>query len=467
MTTFTSHFPRLVALIVAALAAAAILAPSGSTSRPAVSRAVVGFESNAELAKALKRFPGARIVRRLPHMKTVEVELPGHAAELHGLPGIAYAHQPRLRTSKVEPALAAVFRPGLPYEWQYVATRVNEVPEDVLRAASAIKIAVIDTGVDVTHPDIAAKSARDLGHRPPPHERAGPRRPRDVRLGARRRLEHERRRDRRIRRRRAAARRQGDRRGWQLQRRRRGGRDRLRGRPRRQDHQPEHRRRRSVGAGNAGDPVRGEPQRPSRRSRRKRVRGREPDRVSGRRAPARGLKRSGRLRPLGRREHDVRQAGALLEHGHADLARRAWRQRLRGRRGGLVTRILAALPAARLDGRPLRVVERHLVLDSGSRRCRSPRLGRQPRADRAAGLRNPQGDRVGPRKVEPAARLRRDRRRFGSRRRPGSGRQGARPSRLVAEPPPSGRTAALATLVRSAGYGVYASQSICVRARRP
>jgi subtilisin family serine protease len=167
MTTIPRHFPRPAALIVAALAAAAILAPSGSTSRPAISRAVVGFESNAELAEALERFPGARIVRRLPHMKTVEVELPGHAEELQGLPGIAYAHEPRLRTSKVEPALAAVFRPGLPYEWQYVATRVNEVPEDVLRAASAMKIAVIDTGVDLTHPDIAAKSPEtwDIVHR--------------------------------------------------------------------------------------------------------------------------------------------------------------------------------------------------------------------------------------------------------------------------------------------------------------
>ena len=128
---------------------------------------MVGFESNAELAEALKRFPGAKIVRRLPHMKTVEVELPGDAEELHGLPGIAYAHRPVLRTSKVEPALAAVFRPGLPYEWQYVATRVNEVPEEILRAASALKIAVIDTGLDVTHPDIAAKSPEtwDIVHR--------------------------------------------------------------------------------------------------------------------------------------------------------------------------------------------------------------------------------------------------------------------------------------------------------------
>ena len=128
---------------------------------------MVGFESNAELAEALKRFPGARIVRRLPHMKTVEVELPGGAEELDGLPGIAYAHRPALRKSKVEPALAAIFRPGLPYEWQYVATRVNEVPEEILRAASTVKIAVIDTGADVTHPDLAAKSPEtwDIVHR--------------------------------------------------------------------------------------------------------------------------------------------------------------------------------------------------------------------------------------------------------------------------------------------------------------
>ena len=161
------HFPRLASFLVAALAAAAVTAPSASTSGPATGRAVVGFASNAELAQALRRFPGAKIVRRLPRMKTVEVELPGRAEALHGLPGIAYSHRPLVRTSKVEPALAAVFRPGVPYEWQYVATRLDEVPEEILRAASTIKIAVVDTGVDVTHPDIAAKNPEtwDLVHR--------------------------------------------------------------------------------------------------------------------------------------------------------------------------------------------------------------------------------------------------------------------------------------------------------------
>jgi subtilisin family serine protease len=149
---------RLPVLLVAALAAAAIVTPDGSTTRPATTRAVVGFHSNRQLAQALRRFPGAKIVRRLPHVKTVEVELPGSEGELRGLPGIAYSQAPVARTTKAEPALAATLRPGIPYEWQYVATRENEVPPDVLRAASAIKIGIVDTGLDVTHPDLAAKS---------------------------------------------------------------------------------------------------------------------------------------------------------------------------------------------------------------------------------------------------------------------------------------------------------------------
>jgi hypothetical protein len=152
------HIPRFPVLLATAVALAAFLAPSGSTSTPATSHAVVGFNSNEQLADALKRFPGARIVRRLPHMKTVVIELPGSAAELSGLPGISFAGRPLRRTPQVEPALTAIFRPGLPYEWQYVATRENEVPEPILRAASAIKIGVVDTGLDVTHPDIAAKA---------------------------------------------------------------------------------------------------------------------------------------------------------------------------------------------------------------------------------------------------------------------------------------------------------------------
>jgi signal transduction histidine kinase len=38
-------------------------------------------------------------------------------------------------------------------EWQYAATRVHAVPDDVLRAASAVTIAVVDTGVGIALED--------------------------------------------------------------------------------------------------------------------------------------------------------------------------------------------------------------------------------------------------------------------------------------------------------------------------
>jgi subtilisin family serine protease len=45
-----------------------------------------------------------------------------------------------------------------PFEWQVSATRLDEVPADVLRAARRVTIAVIDTGADLAAPDLAAKT---------------------------------------------------------------------------------------------------------------------------------------------------------------------------------------------------------------------------------------------------------------------------------------------------------------------
>ena len=122
---------------------------------------VVGYESQAQLAAALERFP-ARVVRILPRLHAAEVEpafdRDHFAAAVGSLDGISYVHGLHMRTTKAEPALVAGFRPGLPYEWQYVATRADQVPEEVLRAAAALKIAVVDTGADVRHPDLAAKA---------------------------------------------------------------------------------------------------------------------------------------------------------------------------------------------------------------------------------------------------------------------------------------------------------------------
>jgi subtilisin family serine protease len=45
-------------------------------------------------------------------------------------------------------------------DWQYEAAGADRVPEEALRSAAAITIAIVDTGADVSAPDIAAKHPR-------------------------------------------------------------------------------------------------------------------------------------------------------------------------------------------------------------------------------------------------------------------------------------------------------------------
>ncbi|HVM68864.1 MAG TPA: S8 family serine peptidase, partial [Gaiellaceae bacterium] len=63
----------------------------------------------------------------------------------------------RHRRPAVEPALVPSAPAFEAPQWQWAATRADQVPEDVLRAAGAVTIAVVDTGADVTAPDLAAK----------------------------------------------------------------------------------------------------------------------------------------------------------------------------------------------------------------------------------------------------------------------------------------------------------------------
>jgi subtilisin family serine protease len=59
-----------------------------------------------------------------------------------------------------EPALADTYQPGIAWEWQWADSRLGEVPDWVLRAASSVKIADIDSGADVNAPDVGDKSPR-------------------------------------------------------------------------------------------------------------------------------------------------------------------------------------------------------------------------------------------------------------------------------------------------------------------
>jgi subtilisin family serine protease len=147
-----------------------LLGASGAPAAPATAdetvawpkgAAVVGFRDDQSLRAALEQFPG-RIVRRLPALRAAEIRPRGSAAEfaeeVANLPGIAYVEPLEERAATVEPALLpSPFRFGA-YEWQYAATRSNAVPPLALRAAATVTVAVIDTGADLSAPDLAAKS---------------------------------------------------------------------------------------------------------------------------------------------------------------------------------------------------------------------------------------------------------------------------------------------------------------------
>jgi subtilisin family serine protease len=152
---------RLVAFTSVAVLALAFA--GGASSRPvddSPSNAevlVVGYASAPALERAVRR-SGGRVLRRVGALRTAEVL--ARPEVIANAPGVRYVSRPVSRARAAEPGITPTTADGGPLEWQYAATRVDAVPEEVLRAAADVTIAVVDTGVDVTAPDLAAKSVQ-------------------------------------------------------------------------------------------------------------------------------------------------------------------------------------------------------------------------------------------------------------------------------------------------------------------
>jgi subtilisin family serine protease len=121
----------------------------------------VGYDSGRALSAAL-RTTNAVVVRRLAplHVAEVTTATPQRlAARLRRAPGIRFVQRTSARVSAAEPGMMlASMTPRAVWEWQARVTHNDAVPASVLRAASAMEIAVIDTGADLGAPDIAAKT---------------------------------------------------------------------------------------------------------------------------------------------------------------------------------------------------------------------------------------------------------------------------------------------------------------------
>ena len=155
--------------ILLALACAAT-ALGAAASAPA--RTFDGLSARAEYSvgyatpSALHAVAGNAVEARIPALRIARVRLTADdAARLSRRPGIRFVQRERKRVGQTEPGLQAILGKSSAWEWQFAAAREDTVPDSVLRAASAVTIAVIDTGADLTAPDIAAKNPVLFGQR--------------------------------------------------------------------------------------------------------------------------------------------------------------------------------------------------------------------------------------------------------------------------------------------------------------
>ena len=154
-------------LLAFACAVAALCATTSAPARtfdgaPARAPYSIGYTT----AGALRAAVGHSADTRIPALRIARVDLSAvEAARVSRRPGIRFVQRVRERVSQTEPGLQASLGKSTAWEWQFAAAHEDTVPDSVLRAASTVTIAVIDTGADLAAPDIAAKSPVTFGQR--------------------------------------------------------------------------------------------------------------------------------------------------------------------------------------------------------------------------------------------------------------------------------------------------------------
>ncbi len=154
-------------LVLVASIFASVLATSASAHRSEFTpgkwpshTVLIGYSSEQALETALQG-RGAHVVARVPSLRTVAVRPSGDAAsfaaDVAGASGIDFVQPPVRRRALVEPALTPAAVPGGSYQWQYVLTGADRVPDQILRAASGVRIGIVDSGADLSAPDLEGK----------------------------------------------------------------------------------------------------------------------------------------------------------------------------------------------------------------------------------------------------------------------------------------------------------------------
>ena len=150
---------HLAALTAVAAAFVALAPAAGSSAGRPCARfdLAVAYSSSRALDAALADEP-AVVLARIPALRVARIRVRcganGVARRLRTTPGIRYVEATVPRTRLGEPIRPATALSA--YEWQYAATHADAVPASALRAAATVTVAIVDTGADVSAPDIAA-----------------------------------------------------------------------------------------------------------------------------------------------------------------------------------------------------------------------------------------------------------------------------------------------------------------------
>jgi subtilisin family serine protease len=149
-------FRSLGSALAVCLVVLSLLTPGGSAS-PAPSRLVVGYTgAGYSGAPALERELGAEVIARIGPLRADVLRLGG--GDVAGALALLRADS-RVRYAELDPVVRALRVPNdelLPTQWSITKTHAEQA-WDATRGSSQVVVAIVDTGVDASQPDLGGK----------------------------------------------------------------------------------------------------------------------------------------------------------------------------------------------------------------------------------------------------------------------------------------------------------------------
>ncbi|MHB8051471.1 MAG: S8 family peptidase [Coriobacteriia bacterium] len=145
---------RAVLAAVIAVATVTAMYAGSASAADAPARMIVVFERGAPAsARAQVAALGAARVKNLPLVNGAVVMLPANVSlsAIARIDGVKYVEPDARAYVSVKPT-----KPALPQVLPWGIDRVNADESKILNTGEAIRVAIVDTGIDATHPDLAA-----------------------------------------------------------------------------------------------------------------------------------------------------------------------------------------------------------------------------------------------------------------------------------------------------------------------